>query len=72
MNSSEWDWSKCDLVEVIPGKVSDQPLVRGTRVPADAIVSNFRAGSPIDEIRENYPSVSLETIKALIVSQFPR
>ena len=60
------DWSRCDLVEVIPGKVSGRPLVKGTRIPADVIVSNFEAGSPVEEIRENYPSLSSATIEALI------
>jgi uncharacterized protein (DUF433 family) len=60
------DWSGCDLVEVIPGKHSGDPLIKGTRIPADAIVSNFEAGSSLEEIAENYPSASMETIKALI------
>jgi uncharacterized protein (DUF433 family) len=60
------DWSGCDLVEVIEGKHSGDPLIKGTRIPADAIVSNFEAGSPLEEIAENYPSASMETIKALI------
>lgn len=60
------DWSGCDLLEVIPGKVSGAPLIKGTRIPADAILSNFDSGSPIEEIAENYPSASVETIRALI------
>lgn len=60
------DWSGCDLVEVIPGKVSGRPLVKGTRIPADVIVSNFETGSPLEEIVENYPSLSVETIETLL------
>ena len=60
------DWSGCDLVEVSPGKHSGDPLIKGTRIPADAIVSNFETGSPLEEIAENYPSASMETIKALL------
>jgi uncharacterized protein (DUF433 family) len=60
------DWSGCDLVEVIPGKVSGAPLLKGTRLPVDAIVSNYDAGSPIEEIAENYPSASLEIIEILL------
>jgi uncharacterized protein (DUF433 family) len=60
------DWSGCELVEVVPGKHSGDPLIKGTRIPADAIVSNFEAGSPLEEIAENYPSASMEKIKALI------
>ena len=60
------DWSGCDLVEVIPGKVSGAPLIKGTRIPADAILGNFEAGSPIEEIAENYPSASIEVIQKLL------
>jgi uncharacterized protein (DUF433 family) len=60
------DWTGCELVEVIPGKVSGRPLVKGTRIPADVIVENFEAGSPVEEIEENYPSLSLVTICSLL------
>jgi uncharacterized protein (DUF433 family) len=60
------DWSGCELVEVVPGKVSGVPLVVGTRIPADVILKNFAAGSPIEEIEENYPSLSRKTIAALL------
>jgi uncharacterized protein (DUF433 family) len=60
------DWSGCDLVEVIPGKHSGDPLIKGTRIPADAIVSNFEAGSPIEEIAGNYPSISEDTVRRVL------
>jgi uncharacterized protein (DUF433 family) len=53
-------------VEVIPGKVSGAPLLKGTRLPVDAIISNYDSGSPIEEIAENYPSASISVIKTLI------
>ena len=37
------DWTGCDLVERVPGKVSGRPIVRGTRILADAIVQDFEA-----------------------------
>jgi uncharacterized protein (DUF433 family) len=58
------DWSGCELVEVIPGKASGVPVVVGTRIPANVIVKNFDAGSPIEEIEENYPALSRTTIDA--------
>jgi uncharacterized protein (DUF433 family) len=60
------DWNGCDLVEVIPGKVSGRPVVKNTRIPADVVVSNFESGSPVDEIMDNYPSLSLAQIEALL------
>lgn len=60
------DWGGCELVEVIAGKVSGQPVVRGTRILADTIVEDYEMGSPIEEIVENYPALSVESIQALL------
>ncbi len=60
------DWTGCDLVESVPGKVSGRPVVKGTRIFADTIPEDHALGSSLDEIRENYPSLSQETIEGLI------
>ena len=59
------DWTGCPLVETIPGKVSGVPLVKGTRMPADGIVSNFQTGSPVEEIAENF-DIPEDSIRALL------
>ena len=59
------DWSGCELVEVIPGKVSGVPLVVGTRIPADVIFDYIDSGSPLEEITEDYPSLSVDTVRFL-------
>ncbi len=60
------DWTDCDLVERVPGKVSGRSLVRGTRILADTLVQDAELGSPIAEIHENYPDLSHEDIAKLI------
>jgi len=60
------DWRDCDIVERIPGKVSGQPVVKGTRILADTILEDYDLGSSLEEIRENYPSLSADTIRKLI------
>jgi uncharacterized protein (DUF433 family) len=60
------DWTGCELVEQIPGKVSGRSLVRGTRILADTIVQDAELGSPLDEILENYPDLPVATIERLI------
>jgi hypothetical protein len=37
----EIDWTQCELIEQIPGKVSGRPIVRGTRILPDAIVNSL-------------------------------
>jgi uncharacterized protein (DUF433 family) len=60
------DWTGCELVERIPGKVSGRPLVSGTRILADTVVQDAELGSPLEEIHENYPDLSLATIERLL------
>jgi uncharacterized protein (DUF433 family) len=60
------DWTDCDLVERIPGKVSGRPVVRGTRILAETLVEDAELGSPVEEIHENYPDVPVADIERLI------
>lgn len=62
----EIDWTGCELVERVPGKVSGQPIVRGTRIMPGAIVRSFDRGESIEEIREDWPSLSPDQIRTLI------
>jgi uncharacterized protein (DUF433 family) len=39
------DWSGCDLVEVVPGRVGGVPILKGSRVLADSIMQNNEGGS---------------------------
>ncbi len=45
-------WKDRPFVEVVPGKVSGVPLLKGTRMPADAIMENYTDGVAADEIAE--------------------
>ena len=48
------DWSDCPLVEVKPEVQSGAPVLRGTRMPATAIVDNFDYGLSVAEISEQF------------------
>ena len=65
------DWSDCPIVEINPRKVSGAPILKGTRVQADAIVENFEGGSPIEEIAENFaiPESTIREILAFAASK---
>jgi uncharacterized protein (DUF433 family) len=68
------DWSNCSLVEVVPGKVSGAPLLKGTRLPVEAITGNFDAfrkdglseADALAETLDCYPETGLDTIKAIL------
>jgi uncharacterized protein (DUF433 family) len=60
------DWTAFDLIEQIPGKVSGRPIVRGTRIMPDGIVNSYDMGESIEDIHEDWPSLSIAQIKRLI------
>jgi uncharacterized protein (DUF433 family) len=63
---SEIDWTGCELVERVPGKVSGRAVFKGTRILADTIVQDAELGSPLGEIRENFPDLSRDVIIGLL------
>ena len=63
------DRSGCYIVEVIPGKVSGAPILKGTRVQADSIVENYESGSPVEEISENF-HIPVATIREVLAFAF--
>ena len=60
------DWTACELIEQVPGKVSGRPVVRGTRILPDAIVNSYDLGESIEDLREGFPSLSVAQIERLI------
>lgn len=60
-----FDWSKCSVLESIPGKVSGSWVFRGTRVPVSAILKNLKHLT-LNQLVENYPSVSREQIESVL------
>jgi uncharacterized protein (DUF433 family) len=59
------DWSQCTLVETNPRVQSGAPVLRGTRVPANAIVDNFDYGLSESEISEQF-QLPLDRIQAIL------
>lgn len=60
------DWTACELIEQVPGKVSGRPIVRGTRIVPEGIVNSYDVGESIEDIHEDWPSLSIAQIKRLI------
>ncbi|HEX4772628.1 MAG TPA: DUF433 domain-containing protein [Bryobacteraceae bacterium] len=66
VTDSAIDWMACELIEQIPGKVSGRPIVRGTRIMPEGIVNSYDMGESIENIHEDWPSLSIAQIKRLI------
>jgi uncharacterized protein (DUF433 family) len=63
---SDIDWTACELVEQVPGKVSGRPVVRGTRILPEAIVNSYELGESVEDLHEGFPSLSVAQIEQLI------
>lgn len=60
------DWTQCELIEQVPGKVSGRPVVRGTRILPDAIYGSYQLGESLAELAEGFPTLTLQQIERLI------
>ncbi len=49
--------------EICHGK----PVIKGTRITVSTILDNLAEGLPFDEIIKNYPSLTIDDIKAAII-----
>ena len=48
------DWTKCPLVEIDPLRVSGGPVLKGTRMPVEDIITNYEYGVSISEISTQF------------------
>jgi uncharacterized protein (DUF433 family) len=60
------DWSKCEVVERVPGKVSGTWVVRGTRIAAEAIIANAADGYTPRELAAMFPGLPEEDAERII------
>ena len=60
------DWSNCQAVESVPGKVSGAWVFRGTRMPVAAVFENLEDGLTIDEVVELYDGLTREQVQAVL------
>ncbi len=60
------NWDGCALVEKVEGRRGGQPTVVGTRIPPETFLEWTEDGFSVDEIRQNFPSVSVEQIQGVL------
>ena len=54
------------IIECNPEILGGKPVIKGTRIPIDLIFELIGAEVPIEEILDDYPSLSREIIERLI------
>ena len=60
------DWSQCEDVEMIPGKVSGAWLVKGTRIPVQAVLDNADDFTPEEMASEIYEGLPVDRARRII------
>jgi uncharacterized protein (DUF433 family) len=66
MKTENIDWSQCDDVESVPGWVSGAWVIKGTRVPAQAVVDNARDGFSAEQIAAEIFELPLERVRRVL------
>lgn len=65
------DWSGCNEVEQVPGRVSGAPVLKHSRVFADSIVENYEDGETPESLADMF-EVPLEQVRAVLDFAFSR
>jgi len=56
------DWSNCDAVERVPGRVSGAFVFKGTRLPVATLFENLEAGATVGDFLKWYEGVTHEQV----------
>lgn len=56
------DWSACELVERVAGKMGGRPVVKGTRIEPEAILQEMALGRTPEETHADFPTLPVDTI----------
>jgi uncharacterized protein (DUF433 family) len=61
------DWTGCPDVEQVPGRVSGQPVVVGTRILAQGVIDNAEDGYTAEQIAaEIYDGLPVDRARRII------
>jgi uncharacterized protein (DUF433 family) len=56
-----------DRIVVDPNIMAGKPVIKGTRIPVDAILRRLVGGASIKDILEDYPNLKEEDIRAALI-----
>ena len=60
------DWTQCEAVERVPGKVNGACAFKATRVPVRALFENLEDGATVNEFLTWFPGVTREQVEAVL------
>ena len=56
------DWTGCDVIEQVPGKVGGRPVIKGTRIEPEVILVDEQYGRTPEQTHADFPTLQLDTI----------
>jgi uncharacterized protein (DUF433 family) len=59
------DWR--ERIEVNPAICHGKPCIKGTRIMVSVVLDNLAEGMPPEEVVSEYPSLTLEDVRAAMV-----
>ncbi len=59
------DWTGCEYVERVPGRLGGAPVVKDSRVRADTLVESYELGESLEEIAYNF-SLDEAAVRAVL------
>jgi len=59
------DWTECELVEKVPGKMGGRPVIKGTRIEPETMLVYEQHGYSPEQTHAEYPTVPVETIRRI-------
>ena len=60
------DWSHCEAVESVPGKVSGAWVFKGTRMPVQTVFANLEADANITDLVKWFDGLERAQVEAVI------
>jgi uncharacterized protein (DUF433 family) len=66
VRNAEIDWSQCEDVGLVPGKVSGRWIVVGTRILAQGVIDNADEYSPDEIATELFPGLGVERARRTV------
>jgi len=57
------DWTECSLIETVPGKRGGKPVLKGTRLRPEDLLTNREQG--IEWLVENHGGITPDTVRAV-------
>ena len=56
------DWLECEEIEAVPGKMGGRPVVKGTRLEPELILTEEEYGRTPEETHADFPTLSVDVV----------